>query len=958
LFCCTKYDAIDVHKLFPIFDNSYFSRTLDTPFFNMKTLLHRCTVFFGLFLSLTLYPSLAQAQFLKVSGITVVDKNGNEVILRGMGLGGWMLQEGYMLETSSFANPQYEIRARIAALIGEVNTQEFYDAWLENHCTRRDIDSLASWGFNSIRLPMHYNLYTLPIEKEPVYGQNTWLEKGFAMTDSLLAWCKANQMYLILDLHAAPGGQGRDAAISDYDPSKPSLWENDENKNKTIALWRKLASRFANEEWIGGYDLINEPNWNFTPGGNQNGCSETSNAPLRKLYMDITSAIREVDQNHIIIVEGNCWGNNYGGVFPKWDDNMVASFHKYWSNNDQGSIDGAVNIRSQNSLPVWLGESGENSNTWFTNAINLVETNNIGWAWWPLKKVGSVVNPLTVKKNSDYDVLLNYWQNGGTKPSETFAKNALMQLAENLKIENTIYHKDVIDAMFRQVKSSETLPFGDNQVPGTIAMTDFDLGRNGKAYADNDTANYHVSTGNYTAWNTGWSYRNDGVDIEATMDNDPSTNGFNVGWTQDGEWMQYTLHVDSTASYTLTLRYAATSADSKIKLKVNDGDISETISLASTGGYQIWANRVLSDIVLYKGEQKLKFFIEKGGANFGYIKFDLSKKINETAFLPITASTQSDNVILLSLNKVFNETTLKSSDFHISINGAAATIMEISRDQTNHQSVIISIAEEVTYTDLITISCDGGVVTATDGTTLDLFNNLTVINTMPVYFLLPGKIEAENFLVNVGLELESTTDIGGGQNIGYTNAGDYLEYWIKVPTDAVFPLELRIACLDKAGKLKVEQRNFSDAVLNSVIIDVPITGGWQNWRTIKSNIKLDAGVGILRVTILQPEFNINWFNFLDYKSVTGFDIMNRISVDMYPNPTAGYLTIQIPDNLLVKDPSFFIRSTSGATVRTIHFAKIDSNSEIQVDVKNLKPGIYIVEFLNGNNSWFGKFIKI
>ena len=92
----------------------------------------------------------------------------------------------------------------------------------------------------------------MPNEDEPVAGQDTWLDQGFEMADNLLEWCAANEMYLILDLHAAPGGQGKDAHISDYNPNKPSLWESTENKRKTVALWRKLAERYANEPWMGG----------------------------------------------------------------------------------------------------------------------------------------------------------------------------------------------------------------------------------------------------------------------------------------------------------------------------------------------------------------------------------------------------------------------------------------------------------------------------------------------------------------------------------------------------------------------------------------------------------------------------------------------------------------------------------------------------------------------------------
>ena len=153
-----------------------------------------------------------------------------------------MLQEPYMFNYSSGANTQHEFKEKLN-LVGSDNTELFFESWLDNFVTEQDIDSIASWGFNSIRLPMHYELFTLSIQQEPVPGENTWLTKGFEMIDELLSWCEANQLYLILDLHAAPGGQGYDAAISDYNSAFPSLWESVENKNKTIALWEQLAIR-------------------------------------------------------------------------------------------------------------------------------------------------------------------------------------------------------------------------------------------------------------------------------------------------------------------------------------------------------------------------------------------------------------------------------------------------------------------------------------------------------------------------------------------------------------------------------------------------------------------------------------------------------------------------------------------------------------------------------------------
>ncbi|NJW54504.1 glycoside hydrolase family 5 protein, partial [Salinimicrobium oceani] len=201
------------------------------------------------------------------------------------------------------------------------------------------------------------------------------------------------------------------------------------NQQKLVALWKKLAERYKDEPWIGAYDVINEPNWTFEEGKNKNGIQDTLNAPLKKLLVDITKAIREVDTNHIVIIEGNGWGNNYNGILPPWDDNMVISFHKYWNYNDTASIQQFIDFRKKYNAPVWLGETGENSNVWFTDAIRLMEENNIGWAWWPLKKLG-FNNPLEVLVNPGYQQILDYWEGEAEKPSEEEAYKAFMQLAE------------------------------------------------------------------------------------------------------------------------------------------------------------------------------------------------------------------------------------------------------------------------------------------------------------------------------------------------------------------------------------------------------------------------------------------------------------------------------------------------------------------------------------------------
>jgi endoglucanase len=388
---------------------------------------------------LCLASTISGQGFLKTNGKAIVNEKGGNVVLKGIGLGGWMLQEPYMLQLSKVAGTQTEIKSKIGDLIGEANCERFYSSYLNNMITKRDIDSLKVWGFNSIRLPMHYNLFTLPIEKEPVAGQNTWLKTGFELTDKLLAWCREDKIYLILDLHAAPGGQGNDRPIADVDTTKPHLWESEANQLKTIALWRKLAERYANEQWIGGYDLINETNYKME-----------GNEPLKKIFMAITKEIRKVDKNHIIFIEGNKFANDHTGLTPPWDNNMAYSFHKYWNATTIETIQKYIDIREKFNVPLWMGESGENNNEWYKAAVNLFESNNIGWAWWTIKKIGSGSGIMNIKKPKDYQKVIDYWAGKGTKPTMAEANSIFMEMAENVKLENCIINREVLKALFNK----------------------------------------------------------------------------------------------------------------------------------------------------------------------------------------------------------------------------------------------------------------------------------------------------------------------------------------------------------------------------------------------------------------------------------------------------------------------------------------------------------------------------
>jgi endoglucanase len=887
----------------------------------------------------------AQA-FLHREGKNIIDGNGNEIILRGIGLGGWILQEPYMLQVS--ATNQKDFRSKIEKLIGTENTDTFYAAWLANYMQKKDVDSLAAWGFNSIRLPMHYNLFTLPIEKEPVSGENTWLDKGFQLTDSLLSWCKANKIYLILDMHAAPGGQGKDAAISDYDAKLPSLWETDSNKNKLKALWIKLAERYKNEEWIGGYDLINEPNWDLDNSGNVNGCSCNKSDPLLQIYKDIITEIRKIDINHIIIVEGNCWGNRYNGMnsLATFDSNIVFSFHKYWNYNNADAISGIVNLRNSLNVPIWCGESGENSNAWFTSAIQLFEKNKIGWAWWTFKKFESISGINSVTQTADYKTLTNYLKNGGTAPSSEFAKSALLQMADNLKLEKCKTNYTVLDAMFRQTKTSETRPFKVNKIPGTIYCSDFDFGRYKIAYSDNDTADLHVSVGgDFNSWNSGKAYRNDGVDIEPCSDTQNS-NGFDVGWTASGEWMQYTVNIDSTAVYKLLLRYAGQNSDAIMHFSIDNFDISGHLQLKSTGGWQKWRTDTFDNIVLGRGTHAIKLHTDVSGCNLSYFRFEYSKNIEAAPFKIVSGSTNEEGTkVVLTLNQQYTlpfEPIL--SDFIVNDNNSKVEILSVNPDASN-KIITLELNSKILFGDTITINYTGNNIANKENVILAHLNSLFIFNNLPTSYILPIQIEAENYTTQSGLESEVCNE--GGNDMGHTNIGDYLDYKIIVKKAGIYKVEFRVSALEANGSIELQLFNGSNKTVLGTF-NVPATGGWQNWQTISGNVNLPAGSYKLRLYVKTPEFNTNWLRFSltdvssNYKKQTLFRL--------FPNPCNEYLTVQSnTDNFTIQ-----ISDITGR-ICAVNSSYL-SEGLTSIYTKTLKTGIYSICLKDNKNVDTEKFV--
>ena len=565
---------------------------------------------------------------LQVDGTRMVNSSDNqEVILNAVNFGNWMVMEGYMMNSVSQAPDQHTWKEKLTPLIGTDSVKAFYDAWLTNHVTQDDINQIKAWGFNAVRLPLHYEYFV------NLRTPDVWNDQGFALLDDIISWCTVAGIYVILDLHAAPGGQSDNSGISDYDSTKPSLWESRDNRSKTVRLWDKISERYKDEPWVAGYDLINEPNWNL-PGGTL----------LRDLYVDLTRVIRANGDDHILFIEGNSYSNDYTGLTPPWDPQMVYVFHKYQSSADFASdLQWVLDLRTAENRPIWCGEHGENSNDNFTKMVELLRGQGIGMSWWPMKKFGSINCLASATFPPGYQDLLNYL--GGSNPnlSAGTARNTLTQLAESVRLANTEPGNEVVRAIFTQPGNRDTAPLGTvPTIPGTIYASDYDQGMNGHAYADTGWENVLYTTGDYTAWNERWTYRNGGVDIETCSD--PDSNGYNVCFFKPNEWMKYTVDVASPGTYRIDLRVANGSGQTAT-LEIQSGDGTKTLATASVRprGWSDWVTVSVNGGFSTAGRQSVR--IANTGAsdcNINSLRFTkTSDTVAGTTSVPVTVTTVS-----------------------------------------------------------------------------------------------------------------------------------------------------------------------------------------------------------------------------------------------------------------------------------------------------------------------------
>lgn len=529
-----------------------------------------------------LYAQIKQTQqlsFLHTAGQDIVNESGNKIFLKGVGLGNWLLPEGYMWKFGGAGDRPRKIEKVVADLIGKDKATIFWKSFRKNYITEADIKQIALLGFNSVRPALNSRVF-LTEEEHPVY-----VEEGFQLMDSLVSWCKKYHLYVIIDMHGAPGGQ-TGANIDDSKNDIPELFIEKKYQDQLVDLWVKLAQKYKDEPAVAAYDLLNEP----LPVGT--GAADKYKHLLEPLYQRITAAIRNIDQKHMITVEGFNWANDWSVFNKPFDNNMFYQFHYYcWGRPDNlNGIDQYLKKRDELNTPVWVGETGEKNNAIYWATSQYFTAHNIGYSFWPWKKMDTKNTPFSINKPANWDLIAAY-TNGAAKPDAAVAEKIFNELLDNIKITNCVYFEDVCNSILLRI-------------PAIIEAENY--GHNGYNYS------YYVAD---TATKSAWYRKNEPVQVQLDNKNETQLSSEQSIELNAAEWVRYNFESLDTKKYQLLIR-ASADQPAKIEVLINRKKISVPITATAfneieAGVYKLkkGANRVQIKVVL--GKVKLDWFALK-----------------------------------------------------------------------------------------------------------------------------------------------------------------------------------------------------------------------------------------------------------------------------------------------------------------------------------------------------------
>ena len=335
-------------------------------------------------------------RFLTVSGTKILDARGKAVSLRGYNIGGFMNMENFL---TGFPSTETLQREALLRALGPDRYALFFGRFMASFFSDEDARYLASLGMNHVRIPFSYRHFEdddRPFEMK---------EAGFTLLDSVIAMCERHGLYAILDLHALPGAQNMHWH-SDNATHKALFWQHRHFQDRVVNLWSQLALHYKGNATVAGYNIMNEP-------------GDASNARIKPFYDRAIDAIRAIDPDHIIFLDGNRYGQDFS-AFEGFEPypNTVYAAHDYklpgysyggpYPGITRGVYVDRANIEEtflkrtefmrKTGTPIWIGEFGpvftgdldRDADRYhlLEDQLDIYNEHDAHWSLWAYKDIG------------------------------------------------------------------------------------------------------------------------------------------------------------------------------------------------------------------------------------------------------------------------------------------------------------------------------------------------------------------------------------------------------------------------------------------------------------------------------------------------------------------------------------------------------------------------------------------
>lgn len=329
--------------------------------------------------------NISQMDYLKVDGLVVRNGygKGDTIQLKGINLGGWLLREGWMdpigFDSINHKNgflDDFTSRKMMSQRFGASTTDKMLDVYQQFYIQKSDLDLIKSLGLNFVRVPIYW--------QEIMDHEGDIKKNGFKEIDWVIRECKVRGLYVLLDLHGAPGGHS-DGYLTGGHEGSNELWTNPNFQIMTIKIWRTIAKRYSEEPTLLGYDLLNEPV-----------ASQKGKLTISDMYDILYHVVREVDEQHIIFIGAfKSFEDICNPIDKKWE-NVIYESHHYFPFNKTDKIvqkdylekQVKIILEYQNKwhVPIYAGEYNfwNNYDLWelWMKSLN---NENVMWSSWCYK---------------------------------------------------------------------------------------------------------------------------------------------------------------------------------------------------------------------------------------------------------------------------------------------------------------------------------------------------------------------------------------------------------------------------------------------------------------------------------------------------------------------------------------------------------------------------------------------